>query len=240
MTQVITWKARSKDTFDVYLKPIPASSMLPGWWRDVTPYEITIDNPEGKKIITRDLNTNATFKKCTPMLDAVVSGYLIPLWADVQISQQPGVGAVMNWRVTQDVFQLHGDNSSLITPPQGYSRKVFKYMNCWIPQTPPGYSVMVTHPLGHRDAPLLAVPAVIDSDKSSLELLFPMWVKEGFEGIVTKGTPLVQITPFKRTDWKSEFTYYENGEYEKVQNKNFNGTLVNHYIKKHWSKKTYK
>jgi hypothetical protein len=67
-----------------------------------------------------------------------------------------------------------------------------------------------------------------------------MWLKADFQGVVEKGTPLMQITPFKRDDWKSEFGYYKNGQYLEVEDANFNGTMVNHYIKNHWSKKSYK
>ena len=67
-----------------------------------------------------------------------------------------------------------------------------------------------------------------------------MWVKSNFEGVVEKGTPLVQIIPFKRDNWQATFNYYEDGEFEKHDDKNFRGTIVGHYIKNHWSKKNFK
>ena len=109
-----------------------------------------------------------------------------------------------------------------------------------MPKTPKGYSILVTAPFGHRDLPFHVIPAIIDSDRSTLEIVPPMWLKEGFEGIVEKGTPMFQVTPFKRESWESEFSYLENGEFEIKQEKNFNSTLVSHYIKNVWSKKSYK
>jgi hypothetical protein len=207
---------------------------------------ISEENPDGKKLLVENLSSNASFKKCTPMLDALVSGYIITLWADVLVRQVPSQEGQLNpritWRVeySAGVFEQHGFNSNQIPPPLGYSNKVFKYLNTWIPHTPPGYSVMVTSPFGYNNLPFYAVPAIIDSDKSQLELIFPMWVKEGFEGLVEAGTPLIQLTPFKRTNWKTEFDYLKDGEYIKIQDKNFGKNIVNNYIKNHWSKKSYK
>jgi hypothetical protein len=67
-----------------------------------------------------------------------------------------------------------------------------------------------------------------------------MWVKSNFNGIVQKGTPIATVIPFKRTDWKATFDYYENGEYwDVIEEKNFNGTMVGHYLRNHLSKKKF-
>jgi hypothetical protein len=181
------------------------------------------------------------------MLDALTSGYIVTLWADVQvrqvISEENGKPYPrVTWRVNYPlgVFSQHGKSSEKINPPLGYSNIVFKYQNTWIPRTPPGYSVLITQPFGYRDLPFCAIPAIVDSDKSQLEIIPPMWVRENFEGIVEAGTPLFQIIPFKRSDWKAEFDYYKNQEYEKIEDKNFNKHLISHYIRNVWSKKSYK
>jgi hypothetical protein len=241
--QTITFKARNKTEFEVYPKPIPAASVLPEWWRKLTPYVISPDNPDGKKFLLQDRVSNASPKKCTPMLDSITSGYIIPLWADVQVTppENDHVSPSIFWRTNLSVFELHGGAAHTLPHPPGYQKWVFKYLNTWIPITPPGYSTLVTAPAGYRDAPFLPVPAIIDSDKSIFELVFPMWVREGLSGIVEKGTPLVQLTPFKRTNWKSEFTYYENGEFRNVEEeRGFNATLINHYIKNSHSSKRYR
>jgi hypothetical protein len=80
---------------------------------------------------------------------------------------------------------------------------------------------------------------VIDTDNSSLEILPPVWFKSDFEGILEKGTPMVQVIPFKRSDWKAEYSYLKNGQYQRIEDKNFGSTIVNHYIKKVWEKKNY-
>jgi hypothetical protein len=246
MSNIIKFIAKDEYGWEIQNRPVPASSLVPQWWKDMTPYEISSENLDGKKLIVENKVAYATFKKCTPMLDALVSGYIITLWADVQIRQVKDQDGIfyprITWRVKDPtgIFQQHGVSSQLLPPPTGYSNSVFKYMNTWIPHTPPGYSTLFTSPFGYKDLPFHAIPAIVDTDKSQLEIVPPMWCKEGFEGIVEAGTPLIQLTPFKRTNWKTEFDYLKNGEYDKLEDKNFNKTLVNHYIKKVWSKKSYK
>jgi hypothetical protein len=226
--------------FDTHLKPYPASQAIPQWWRNGTPYFPSPNNPDGKTLlIDKNGHSNATFKKCTPMLDAITSGYIIPLYADVLLKND-GNDINVSWRTTNSIFELHGPSAYSVEKPDGYKEGVLKYLNTWIPITPPGYSCLIVSPLGYRNLPFRAIPAIIDTDKSVHDLTVPMWVKDGFDGVVEKGTPMIQIIPFKRESWKSTFDYHEDGEFQKGMARNFEGTIVNHYIKNVWSKKTYK
>lgn len=236
----ITFKATSKTAFDTHLKPYPASQSIPEWWREMTPYHKGTDNPEGKKLFVNDGASNVTFKKCTPMLDSLTSGYIIPLWTDVQI-QKRNLGFNITWRTKQPVFEMHQPSSFYMDHPEGYHTTVMKYLNAWIPQTPKGYSCLITSPFGYRNLSFRAIPAIIDTDKSVIDVPFPVWVKDVEDGtIIEKGTPIVQIIPFKRENWESVFTYYEDEEHLKVMEKTFNSNIVNHYIRNVWSKKVYK
>lgn len=236
----IIFKALNKTGYDTQNPPIPASSMIPQWWKNETPYQIDEKNPTGGKFrLLNGIAANATFKKCTPMLDGLTSGYLITLCSDVFVEWVNGAPQV-SWRTNHPIFSIHGPSSERVPCPPGYSNFVYKYNNTWIPITPPGYSILVTSPFGYQDTPFKCIPAVIDSDKSRLDVVPPMWLKDGFEGVIEKGTPLIQITPFKREDWSSEIGYFEDGEWENIMETNFRSTLINHYIKNIWSKKTYK
>ena len=241
MSKNINFKARSKTEFELQAKPYPAVKQLPTWFTKMEPYEQHDYSPElNKSLHLRGGISNVTFKKCVPLLDGMSSGYIIPLWADVMVEQQNNESVIF-WRTKSDIFDVHGESAKKIIPPAGYDQKVYRYMNCWIPETPRGYSCLVISPLGHNDLPFKAIPAVVDTDKSTLELVFPMWVKTGFEGIVEKGTPLVQIIPFKRDDWTSTFDYYEDNYYKTViEEKSFNSTIVGNYLKNHHSKKKFK
>jgi len=242
MGKKINFKATSQTEFEVQIKPYPAVKNIPKWFLDMQPYsdKSNPNYPNDGKLHFRNRIANSTFKKCVPLLDGMSSGYIIPLWADVMIEQENGYPQIY-WKTLSDVFTIHGESSTHIVPPPGYQNVVYKYNNCWIPQTPKGYSCFITSPLGHHDLPFKAIPAVVDTDRSTLELVFPMWVQKGFEGIVEKGTPLVQVIPFKRDDWESTFDYYEDGKYKHViEERNFQSTMVGHYLKNHHSKKRFK
>jgi len=240
MSKNINFRAKSKTEFEVQLKPYPAVKQLPKWFLDAVPYADRPGWPNDGKLHFRARETNATYKKCVPLLDSLSAGYIIPLWTDVMIEQENNFPNIY-WKTQSDVFSLHGDASRDIPAPEGYDNVVYKYHNCWIPQTPKGYSCLITSPLGYNDTPFHSVSAIVDTDSSTLQLAFPMWVKTGFEGIVEKGTPLVQIIPFKRDDWDSTFDYYQDGEYQDIiEEKGINSTMVGNYLKNHHSKKKFK
>jgi hypothetical protein len=181
----INFRARSKSEFEIQPKPYPAVKKLPNWFLDMQPYEDLAGFPNDGKLHFRNRVANSTFKKCTPLLDGMSAGYIVPLWTDVMIENEDGSPKIY-WKTINNVFQEHGQSSQSIEPPPGYKNLVFKYINCWIPQTPSGYSCLITSPFGYQDLPFKAIPAVVDTDKSTLELVFPMWIKNDFEGIVEK------------------------------------------------------
>jgi hypothetical protein len=221
-------------------KPFPASQAVPDWWKNESPFVKTPDNPEGKKLSIHNRIANYSFKKCTPMLDTLTSGYLVPLWSDVLIDSTPE-GPKISWRVLPDVFEMHGTSAWGVERPPGYSKVVFKYMTQWNIATPPGYSVLITSPYGYRKAnPFKIIDAVFDGDKSQHEIILPCWIQEGFEGIVERGTPMAQIIPFKRTDWKVAFDYHTQEEHLTIMDRTVRATIWNNYLRNSHSKKSYK
>jgi hypothetical protein len=236
MTKKINFRAIDKFGFETQIKPEPAKNFLPEWWRKMDAYT----NEPGKKGLTMSQGRpNMSPKKCTPMLDSLTSGYIISLWSDVWINSNDETFEV-DWKTQRPVFEKHGSDTVRVETPEGYHAHVLKYLNTWIPETPKGYSLLVTSPFGYKNLPFQAVPAIIDTDKSTLDIVPPMWIKKNFSGVVEKGTPLIQLIPFKRDDWEATHNYYEDGEFSLVQEKNFNSTIISHYIKQVWSKKSYK
>lgn len=238
MDKTIKFISRSTYHFNVAQKPFPAAQAIPDWWKN-SPSYIQPDSTPTKKFRVRNGMANTAFKKCAPMLDGLTSGYIIPLWADVQVDMDEGVPFI-NWRVTEDVFTMHGEQASQMPSPPGYHKMIFKYTNPWRIITPPGYSILVIEPLGYRHLPFRPVPAVIDTDVSTLELLFPVWVKDNIDEVVPVGTPIAQIIPFKRDSWQAEIIEGTKEEYNMVQDANFGKYLVNHYSRHVRQKKSYK
>lgn len=226
---------------EVAPKPISASQVLPEWFKKMAPYMPDAINKKGKHLSIFDKQANASAKKCTPMLDALTSGYIIPLWSDVYVDASNKFDTpIITWRTSQPIFEQHGNQSQEVGTPFGYHPQAYKYLNWWRIITPPNYSVMITQPFGFQNTNFSAIPAIVDTDKSTTVILPPIWIKKGFVGVIEKGTPIVQVTPFKRENWQSEYSSLKDGEYQIIQDKNFNSTLVNHYIRKVWSRKIYR
>ena len=233
----IEFIALDKHAFEICPKPFPASQGLPTWWKDATPYIKGEDNPDGKKLIIKNAETNASFKKCTPMLDMLTSGYIIPLWSDVHVKINNNLPEI-SWRVSKNVFELHPGQEVEI--PDGYQKTTFKFLNQWTPKLPKGYSALIIPCPGYQNLPFRPISAIIDYDKTTHALFPPVYLKENFEGIVEKGTPMFQIIPFKRNNWISSFSFLKDGEDLITIDRDIKATIVNNYVKNFWEKKSYK
>jgi hypothetical protein len=233
----IEFIALGKYAFEVCPKPFPASQALPQWWKNASPYIKNKENSDGKKIIVENFESNASFKKCVPMLDLLSSGYIVPLWADVQIKNLNNY-PLINWRVKKDVFGTH--NGQEVEIPDGYHKTQFKFMNQWVPKLPKGHSALIISCPGYPNSPFRAMQAIIDYDKTTHPLFPPMYLKNDFEGIVEKGTPMFQIIPFKRSNWESSFSFWKDDQLIINEDRDIKSTIVNNYIKNFWERKSYK
>lgn len=232
MSKKINFKYLSDYAWEVIDRAAPAKNFIPKWHRDMKPY-----HDEKIKIVNGE--SNATPKKCVPMLDAMTAGYIVPLWTDVIIEENEEDVSI-NWRVIADVFQGHGQSSTMVPAPKECYPTAFKYVSHLTVETPPGYSILVIPPAGHYDSPFFPLTAIIDSDKPNIDFAFPLWIKRGSAGIIEKGTPVVQIIPFKREDWASTFDHITEQQYFQRRDKVFSSTIKNNYFKNIWSRKEYK
>jgi len=51
---------------------------------------------------------------------------------------------------------------------------------------------------------------------------------------------MFQIIPFKRNNWKSKFSFLEEGQSIINTDRDVHSTLANNYVKNFWQKKSYK
>jgi len=68
----------NKENLDSMPHPVPAYKAMPEWFRKLKP---VLEGNEKVK--------PGTVKRCVPVLDAVSQGYIIPLWADLQVKVYP-------------------------------------------------------------------------------------------------------------------------------------------------------
>ena len=74
-----------------------------------------------------------------------------------------------------------------------------KFHNYWTIRTPPGWSCLFVPPLNRSGQPFECVAGVVDTDTYAAHIHFPFFATapDGLY-IIEKGTPLVQIIPFRR------------------------------------------
>jgi hypothetical protein len=218
--------------------PVVSSyKVIPEWFKRLSPYMAI----GGGSVLTRGLQLggggpNLTVKKCVPFLDALSTGYMICANADVQVVIENGEQQ-FKWTAFSTFVTSHIPGQlGEFTVPETYSKQPWKWMNPWFVQTPPGYSCLITHPLNRPDLPFYTFSGVIDTDSHDININLPFILKKDWEGIIERGTPLAQVFPFKRDDWKLETGLaYEHDRHLRVHKT----TIHSRYKKLFWSKKVY-
>ena len=185
------------------------------------------------------LFSNKTVKHCSPFLDTFTSGYIVELWQDVQVVRTIN-GPEISWPVEPPPINSRVTARGLETfpVPAGCLPIQYVWSSPYIFKTPPGYSILITHPFNRFDLPFITLSGIVDSDFMVPEGDIPFYLKENFEGIIEEGTPIFQVFPFKRDDWASEVDYSLVPEMKKSRWMSFR-TSKGIYRDKHWKKKRY-
>ena len=113
-----------------------------------------------------------------------------------------------------------------------YKDKSFDF----IIKTPPGYSSLFLPPMNNTDDRFSIIPGIVDTDTYKLEVNFPIVFNgdkyESLKTTIKRGTPYVQVIPFKRDSWTMSIEEIK----EKKNNLfNFYKYLLNNYKKISWS-----
>jgi hypothetical protein len=212
-------------------KPQPASAFIPDWYKNVNSY---INN---KKVPSGDGTNQGTIKKCMPVFDAITSGYIITSPADVFVS------------IKNNKQHFEWSNFGLISfhpveqAPEHPNRKPYEYpkwMNPWAIKTPKGYSTLFVQPF-HRESVFTILPGIVDTDTYSAQVNFPFVINDpNFEGLIPRGTPIVQVIPFKRDSFQMKF----GGQEELAEQMNIVSKLHTKFYDRYktmfWTKKEYK
>ena len=230
--------------------PIPTKLNIPDWYKKL---EHTV--------------LNKTIKGCMPFLDTLTSGYLLKIPQDFHIRHNVN-NKNENGEEFKDSFQTFGlhDMSQILTakninlnsgfdthslkqvegsPFIDKNKKLpfYKILNPWKIKSPKGYSCLFVPPLNNSDDRFSIIPGIVDTDTFPNEINFPMVINGDkysvLETTIKRGTPYVQIIPFKRDDWKMKILSRKQSEVQK--SRLFYGlNLLNIYKDKYWSKKLWK
>ncbi|HEX5263491.1 MAG TPA: hypothetical protein VFW13_08190 [Phenylobacterium sp.] len=178
--------------------PVPAAQGLPDWFKSMP----------AQAFCTSFAGDQDTLKRCPPVIDAMTSGFLVPLICDVRIEN-----GEFTWdndlppRATIDFprspLGIHDPGQVAGTPLFDADRFLVKFNNLWTIETPPGYSLFFTHPVNRFDLPFTTLTGMVDCDLyRDAWINFPAhWHDTSFSGVLPRGTPIAQCIPVKREGW---------------------------------------
>jgi len=230
--------------------PIPAKLNIPEWYKKL---EHTV--------------LNKTIKGCMPFLDSLTSGYLFKMPQDFYVRHNVNSKNEKGEEIKDSfqTFALHDENqllnakkinlnsgidihpikqlegSSFIEKNKNFP--FYKIVNPWKIKTPKGYSCLFVPPLNNTDDRFSIIPGIVDTDTFPIEINFPIIINGDkypvLETTIKKGTPYVQIIPFKRDSWEMKTKSKEQKEIQRPK-LFYNLSLLNTYKDKYWNKKSWR
>jgi hypothetical protein len=175
----------------VIAPPVPAKMLLPDWFR-------ALPAVDRSKLGTAD--SGLTVKRCLPFFDAMATGWIIPLAATVRLQIGDGGRTVEGgWDFDRTMVSNHGPHQVAGNPKE--PRPPCKFHNYWSVRTPLGWSCLFLPPVNRTNGVFECAAGVVDTDLYSAHIHFPFFAT-GPDGlhILEKGTPLVQVFPFRRDE----------------------------------------
>ncbi|TIQ16803.1 MAG: hypothetical protein E5X51_33540 [Mesorhizobium sp.] len=186
----IRFSCRPED-HGVIAPPVAAKTVLPDWFRKLPP----VDQQQASAT-----NNGLTVKRCMPFLDAMTTGWILPLAATVRLEIKDGGSAVdAGWEFDRVMVSNHGAHQVAGNPKE--PAPPCKFHNYWSIRTPPGWSCLFLPPLNRPAQPFECVAGIVDTDTYAAHIHFPFFATapDGLY-VIEKATPLVQVIPFRRED----------------------------------------
>jgi hypothetical protein len=166
----------------VIAEPVPAKGILPAWFRQL---------PGVDKSELSATNNGLTVKRCPPF---------IPLAATVRLEIRDGGQTVTaGWEFDRELVSNHAAFQIAGSPHEPHPP--MKFNNYWTIRTPSGWSCLFVPPLNRPNGVFEVLSGLVDTDTYKSPVNFP-FVAVATDGVYTleKGTPLVQVIPFRRND----------------------------------------
>jgi hypothetical protein len=233
LVKTIEFRRRPLLPEEVFSFPTPALQNIPKWYKDMSPYSRGGTKPQLEP-------GNSSPKACMPVFDALTAGYvfLTPFDIEVRIYDNPDRPQLeVGFKGPNIIKGRTEDLAGMFPGPLGFTPGIYIWHTAFEAITPPGYSVLYTHPLNQEDLPFRTSSGIMDNDVYGHSGSIPFYVKKGWEGIIPQGTPFLQLIPFKRESWKGYNSPIEEDEGETAIPR----TVVRGFYRdKWWQKKIYK
>jgi hypothetical protein len=205
--------------------PKPAIKFVPEWYKKMESRFPKEKNPESLP----------TIKKCIPVLDAITAGYIIVSPCDVYISLKDGEPNYNSQIV--NLIQFHPRKQAHLHPSVN-DFPFPKWLNPWAIKTPQGYSCIFKPPAHNSNPWFEILEGIVDTDTYTTAVNFPFVLKNPTqEFMIPAGTPIAQVIPFKREEWKSSLS--NDKESPKGVSTYLNSLFFDRYKRLFWSRKSY-
>lgn len=225
-------------------KPTPSTMSIPQWYKEMD--KSYYDYPEFDYLKTSAMS--AGFRSCPAIADSLMSGYTLYLPADVSIDSTGDSVKIVytGWLNDSEAMELgypfvvkHDIEATAGYPLNGLHPETLKWQTYWGVKTEEGYSCLFTHPFHRDDLPFQMITAIVDTDKMAARAPYAFFVRKGFKGVIPRGTPMLQVFPYRREEWAMEIVGPDRMDHKK--NKHLLGSIFNMpYRKLFWERKKYK
>ena len=222
-TKLITFT----DTIGVAIEYAPKSAIhfIPEWYKKMEarfPKEKTPDSM-------------ISIKKCIPVLDAMTAGYIIVSPCDVYVSIKEGEPNYNS--AIPNLISFH-PRKQAYKHPKANDFRFPKWLNPWAIKTPKGYSCIFKPPAHNSNPWFEILEGIVDTDTYTAAVNFPFVLKNPTEEfMIPAGTPITQVIPFKREEWKSSFS--NDREPDNAVQKYLKSQFFVRYKRLFWSRKSY-
>ena len=209
----------------------PSKNYIPEWFKNIKPHN--------KSNLVFDKQTGSPMKNvksCVPFFDTLISGYTVELWCDIYFDEKE---QIIKWAGRSSPIHQRSFEMTNIPAPAGYDNlNHYVWRLPYAMKTPPGYSLLISHPFNRYELPFLTSTGIVDAEKIMQGGQFPFFLKNGFSGLIEKGTPILQIIPFKRENWKAEKDLSMQQE-DRDERERSSNVFYGNYKNNKWFKKTY-
>jgi len=220
----------------VHITPKPAKNFIPDWYTETK--DFTNENVGPTLNFDKSLMLNTTIKKCVPVQDAINLGYIIVSETDLYVDINDLGEQIFSWPTGFGV-DFHLFEQAEKHPKSKNNQNFPRWIFPWTIKTPKGYSCLIVPPM-HRDNVFEILPGVIDTDYYSFNITLPFVIKDkNFKGIIPKNTPVAQIIPFKRENWKIEEGNKKDIKYHDDTRYKLESLFLDKYKRMFWKRKSY-
>lgn len=227
----ITFIPSSEEIENLVPFPKPAKLYVPEIYKKIK--NDTLKNPKFEGHVVKN-----NIKQCMPFFDSLTNGYIQETWTDIYIKNE-GDYCRFIWSSDPKIMSNREYKNKDID--NIFHQIEFVWSQPWKIKIEKGYSCLVVHPLNRDDLPFFTLSGIIDSDKYYHANFgnIPFYLKKDFEGLIPSGTPMYQIIPIKRDNWKTEILKFDEKQQKilsyQIQKKFWGAYKNNFWIKKNFT-----